>query len=139
MISPTRIGLETAWLLKFLWALAPKELTIPRMSTTASPPELILFYATWCSYCVQFKPEWDKARAQLQPFLDRNELIIRQVESANLTPALGTYADVASYPSLRWLPSGREDAVAIPVEVGRRRPQTAAELVTWVQTSLSSA
>lgn len=59
--------------------------------------KLYFFFAEWCGYCKNFKPEWEKLKAESNLGVKLEEV---DCTDSNNLPALAKEYDVSGYPTL---------------------------------------
>ena len=88
-------------------------------------PVLVDFWAPWCGPCRMMAPQFEAAAHQLEPYV---RLVKVNTEEAQ---ALGAKLNIRSIPTLSLFLGGREVA-------RQAGAMSAADLVRWVQTRLST-
>lgn len=95
---------------------------------------LVLYYANWCQYCVEFKPLWNKL---LETLKDEPNLSFIEIESEELQDPKNKSLqnEVEGFPTIKFYKPNTELIHSIKFEGDRKQLQ---ELVKFVKTNLNT-
>lgn len=86
-----------------------------------------MFYAPWCGYCKQTKPEWDRISGQ-------NKDLMKSID-CEANKVLRDQHGITSYPTIRWFKNGLEDAKNYVEYTGAR---TASDFQAFINRQLGN-
>jgi protein disulfide-isomerase-like protein len=69
---------------------------------------IVLFYTDWCGYCKKFKPEWEKASAEMNNSTINNNKVRFEKVDCDANESLAKEYQVNGYPTVKVLRNGQE-------------------------------
>lgn len=79
-------------------------------------PALVMFYADWCGFCKQVKPEFIKFKDQLKKMDTRNKAVMINSDE---NPDLMKKFNINSFPTFKYFPRGIKNGNPVEYDGGR--------------------